>query len=462
MKNLFAFTIFVFCCATFNAQQPGFAINHDGASPHPYALLELEWAAVPQGFLAPRMTESNLPASPQAGLVIYITDGDFPGFYQYISGEWKPLKHNNFKGFIDNEAWQSSGAAPITGTGSGFIITDGNNIVFNKTNTGLIEVDISAYSFTDPVVQATGRFQIANEPEICNGVWGDGITSQNHLHYFTLTGGGTTFIHFETDETDFTGPIVTGAHGNDRASGYDFDTPLNNPPGRYTYYQNGLDGDLNPIAGWATAAANPDNWPGNDRFPDPLATNWTDDMGSGTNPPEVYSTAALTAGQTYTINVQPFYSSFVEATQPYWSQIEIYIDYNKDGDFSDASEAVYSFSQDSWVAAEFVNFPIPENAIDGKARLRIVVQRVGNFANGGQSGTNPDDGESCLDNFSGQYAGHTYDFDIVITGGSPPYLYDGTFCNVSDVNNDGFTIRCYDSNGEPFDGQLEFNVYDKF
>jgi hypothetical protein len=82
------------------------AINNDNSAPSASAMLDVK--ATGLGFLAPRMTFAQRPASPATGLLIYQTDSD-PGYYYY-----------------DGAAWQKVGRAS-----SDFWIANGSDIYFN-------------------------------------------------------------------------------------------------------------------------------------------------------------------------------------------------------------------------------------------------------------------------------------------------------------------------------------------
>lgn len=448
MKKFFTFLSIVLLGATLHAQ---FAINLDGSKAHPYAALELE--STTQGFLAPRMLEADIPGSPAAGLIIYQTDGDFPGFYQYIGSEWIPLRHNAFKGFVQG-ATSNPSNFPVTGSLLGAVATDGDNMIIDILNTGTYGFDLSAYSFTGtPVVTTTSRFDIIESPMLCNGDWGDGNTDQDHLHKLFLAAQsnlGSPFIYFETDLDPSFG-INNAAFGADRALGYDYLTSSDTPPGRHTYYDFELYGTAGDPSTWDNAGD------GNDQFPHPTASTWTT---GGVN--EVYNLTPMVAGDVYQIQVQPFNNPPVEAGSAFHAQVNIYIDYNIDGDFDDASETIYQYTQDTWLTAEVVNFIVPTSALNDTTVMRVVVQRASNFAGSGQTGANPDLSEGCLANFLDDYTGHTTEFDLLITGGSSPFIYEGTFCNVSEPNPSGFIVRCYDQDGILKDMDFDFNVYEKF
>ncbi len=450
MKNLFAVTLSLILGLALNAQSPGFAINHDGSRPHPQALLELEWANAPQGFLAPRMAEADLPASPAEGLIIYQTDGDFPGYYQFVGAEWIPFRHNSFNGFASGVATGASGIS-YTGNNAGIVTTDGTQLITTKLNTGQVQFDLSNYTFTGtPVVVATAEYDIIDIPNICNGTWGDGVTDNNHLHFFYFAAQAslaTPIIHFETDLAPSFG-LNQFAFGRDRAIGFEPLTLDDNPPGRFVYYDQDAPGPSNPSQ-WDILGD------GNDRFPHPNSASWT-----STGTAEVYNLTPVIAGNAYQVQVQPFFDPIIETGSPFETQIQISIDYNKDGDFSDAGEPIYSFTQATWATPEAINFLVPTSAINGQTKMRVVVQR--SDAGGGQTGLNPDLGESCLANFADIYSGHTIDFDILISGGAPEFNFDGNFCNVSEPNQNGFIVRCYTSQGISEDVRFHFNVYDKF
>jgi bacillolysin len=105
--------------------------------------------------------------------------------------------------------------------------------------------------------------------------------------------------------------------------------------------------------------------------------------------------ATVTAGTAQTINFSAGFAS--TAYTEYW---KIFIDYNQDGDFSDAGETVVSGSSSS-AATLSSTFTVPTSAKNGKTRMRVLVSD--------NSGTT-----SC-----GSYSyGETEDYSITVSGGA--------------------------------------------
>ena len=418
-----------------------FAINNTGIGPHEYAVLDLQSAD--KGFLPPRVTESTLPASPVEGLIVYITDGNFPGLYQYQGTTWCPLRSNTLKGRLKLPFT----TGPVTGNVPNVFETDGSLITATSLGNGSVEFDISAYGFTAaPVVLATSEYVDISEPTFCNGEWGDGTCPNNHLHFLYLRNlpGPYDIIKYETYAPDLGGGFIDNTHGEDRCQSFDSTTGDDAPPGRYTYYDQDNDDpslwdDLWPVAG------------NGDEFPNTDATLATGEVYNGSGFP-------LVANEFHNLQVRAAYNTLVELGGSFDSRIDVYIDYNKDGDYLDTGEDIYSSGTtiNTWAAIEQINFLVPATALNGKARLRVVVTKH-------TTETNPDEGEACLANFSGVYTGHTYEFDVWISGGESPFIFEGSFCNVAEVTPTAFRINCYDLDGVPADDRtFHFTMYDKF
>jgi hypothetical protein len=75
----------------------------------------------------------------------------------------------------------------------------------------------------------------------------------------------------------------------------------------------------------------------------------------------------LTAGSTYTIKLTPTFPSGTSYAE-YWT---VYIDYNQNGVFTDAGEAV---AKGEAKAAKSLSFTVPTTAVNGPTRMRIQMQ----------------------------------------------------------------------------------------
>ena len=88
MKNIFlALVISLF---TLNASAQSVAINTDGSTADPSAILDLK--STNQGVLVPRLTQTQRTAiaTPATGLMVYQTDAT-AGFYYYNGTAWTSL-----------------------------------------------------------------------------------------------------------------------------------------------------------------------------------------------------------------------------------------------------------------------------------------------------------------------------------------------------------------------------------
>jgi len=119
---------------------PQVAVNIDGSLPNPSAMLDVQ--ATGLGFLAPRMTESERPATPANGLVIYQTDND-AGYYYFDSIAWCKI------GKAGNDFWTSQGADIFFNSGNVGVGTEVPDVKLHVA--GGIEV-LRLESITDPLL----------------------------------------------------------------------------------------------------------------------------------------------------------------------------------------------------------------------------------------------------------------------------------------------------------------------
>src|SRR5688572_21202232 len=109
------------------------AINSDGSTAHPSAMLDVK--SFNKGFLAPRMTmaQRNAIVSPAAGLLIYQTNGT-AGLYSFNGSAWVPVG----SGIDGGSKWTVSG----------------NNIYNN--NSGYVGIGVAAPIGTLDVARGKG------------------------------------------------------------------------------------------------------------------------------------------------------------------------------------------------------------------------------------------------------------------------------------------------------------------
>jgi len=88
------------------------------------------------------------------------------------------------------------------------------------------------------------------------------------------------------------------------------------------------------------------------------------------------------------INIGVSISAIITVTEAYASdQVKIWVDLNRDGDFEDANESVYSSSGSGFTSPHTANFTIPAGTNIGTARLRIRLHDTGNGPNATSCGT---------------------------------------------------------------------------
>ena len=194
MKNIFlAIAIILFALNT-NAQSV--AINNDGSTADPSAILDLK--STNQGVLVPRLTQTQRTAiaTPATGLMVYQTDAT-AGFYFYNGTAWTSL----------NGANGTNGTNGANGQG---VPTGGT------ANQVLAKVDGTDYTtqWITPSSGTTLPTQTGNEGKVLttdgsNLSWGTPNATPSQLEVFTTASGAKAYRIFERDTTNY------GVLGND-------------------------------------------------------------------------------------------------------------------------------------------------------------------------------------------------------------------------------------------------------
>ena len=150
--------------------------------------------------------------------------------------------------------------------------------------------------------------------------------------------------------------------------------------------------------------------------------------------------ANLTPGNTYSLSVNlgtchPLGFSFIDFAN-------VYIDWNIDGDFDDINELVGLIAPTQSPSSHNINFTVPNNAIPGESRLRIVSQ---NFQ------YQPNNLANACDNNTAWF-GETEDYSLIISGSvANPVNYlwsDGqTTSTATNLSPGIYTISITDANG---------------
>jgi gliding motility-associated-like protein len=133
--------------------------------------------------------------------------------------------------------------------------------------------------------------------------------------------------------------------------------------------------------------------------------------------------ADLSEAQMYTVNITP--NDYFATTGSYAPQaINVYIDFNIDGDFNDAGEdlGVINIAWGAWVPGTVYpfNFIVPITGAYGASRMRVVC-----MSNGGGAPITMDDCQGAT-NFDTPWFGATEDYSIVLNApsSSATFLWD--------------------------------------
>ncbi|MBK8611589.1 MAG: hypothetical protein IPL84_17030 [Chitinophagaceae bacterium] len=119
MKKIIVCVMAVAFCVT-TAKGQSLAINTDGSTANPSALLDIK--STTKGLLIPRMnkTERNAILTPATGLLVYQTAPDSAGFYYHNGTTWKWLSNPD-----SETAWKLTGNSG-TNPGTNYIGTNDN------------------------------------------------------------------------------------------------------------------------------------------------------------------------------------------------------------------------------------------------------------------------------------------------------------------------------------------------
>ena len=90
MKTLITVSVILTASLLLSRNEASAQVGVGTTTPHNSAMMEIN--ATGKGLLIPRMTQSNRPASPATGLLIYQTDNT-PGFYVYNGSAWTAVSN---------------------------------------------------------------------------------------------------------------------------------------------------------------------------------------------------------------------------------------------------------------------------------------------------------------------------------------------------------------------------------
>ncbi len=212
-------------------------------NPDASALLELRSSSL--GFLTPRMTQAQRPATPATGLLIYQTDNT-PGFYYYDGTSWVLL-------LTGGNFWSLTGNAGTNPVNNYIGTSDAQDLVFRTNNTERMRI-LSGGNFGINTNNPTQTLEVANGNVLLSNT---GTASQLR---FAIP-GGTIYTSFAAQAQ--TGNVNYLLPASDGTSGQALTTN-----GSGTLSWTTISGGS---AGWTVGAG--------------VVYNTTDNIGIGTNAP---------------------------------------------------------------------------------------------------------------------------------------------------------------------------------
>jgi len=108
--------------------------------------------------------------------------------------------------------------------------------------------------------------------------------------------------------------------------------------------------------------------------------------------------------------------------------MEIYIDFNQDGDYNDPGEEVYTSAGPAFNHSGSIT--VPCSAICGTTRMRV----------------RSENDDNTFDACSAERLGETHDYDVRIID---PTAAAAGFCTVQNITTTGFDVNCFDASGTP-------------
>jgi hypothetical protein len=159
--------------------------------------------------------------------------------------------------------------------------------------------------------------------------------------------------------------------------------------------------------------------------------------------------ATVSAGQSYYVDVN---IGSCNPTGGAVDSIGIFFDWNIDGDFDDVDEKIMLLDEDTALMTQLpapphtITFTVPNNAIAGVTRMRIVSQYQGS----GSGPVSACDVGTSAPTYNQPWYGATEDYTVTISGGTPPsYLWSNgdTTQQISNLTEGTYTCTVTDSSG---------------
>ena len=381
------------------------AINKTGTAPVPSAVLEV--SSTTAGLLTPRMTSLQRIGivSPPDGMIVYQTDGA-TDFYYSRAGAWNQL---NAKQAVHNEV--TMGAVPIAAPNGTFAAT---GVTLANVGVGVMQVNHPAFGVNIPVKLITPMFnEIPSPPSIPADLCKPNFT--NNCGY-----SGTTPTYQHSLVVGVASPPTFGAPPTPtqfricHSYGTNGNLCTNNTAGDYWYY------------GFGSASLTPSHKCG---F-----------VGSAYN-----NTAGVQPGDQYELLLR----GNAQTISSRYTALSVFIDWNRDADFFDAGESVYSTIKKVWPATYGGTgtltppLTVPATAVTGDCTMRTIASKIDN------------NNQPCLSTAEGSAKDLSF---FVVNGAAPTYPAQNAFCNLNNQTTTSFRVRCYDIGGTPINTKVHILI----
>jgi len=504
----------MFLC--FIAFGQGIKISSDGSTvADPSAILDLD-GLNSQGFLVPQMTEiqrvafgNTLASSANNGesMLVYQTDAD-AGLYYWEGDRWIKYKPFGYAGVVGNN-WDTL----ANGGSGGFVFTtEGLGFTAVELGTGSYDITFDTPFSTYPTVTLTSeanKLPLPDDlpivPPVCDPNYiADCSAPFNASHieafrlesYLDLDGAGPNPVELQVMQNGegFLPPV--GSNPNDiwpyptnAAGGTWMSTGIGFAPGLPSagdYVSQLAGGAWGALSGCSTNGQDPcviQNGTGNHGKYYPNV-----DITSNSPCNQIYHPSDEGANQVNQLTIRlgkgpdDYFRMFMESARNWPDEMVCWVDWNRDGDFTDPGEAIAWVPMSPGGQTPNGNFSMPhqmpvqagallgppsgplpgQHAVPANAELGLTTMRilsdwlVQNLVN-----------QPCITSVWGEsedYIVEIYDATVGSTVGvGTDFAYTPTVCGISEVkqsggNYTGFRVECTDIEGNFINTKIHFDV----